>query len=141
VWGVRLVLRADRRALPPAYALVPSNENEHEPLLDLVEAGETVIADKGFWGSRLQSLGLRGDDPHGGNGGRELLQRGVADHAIALVHPRLREGRAQAAAHGRCADVCPAVAPVGVLAVELGERREAPRRPEAALEVADGRFD
>ena len=62
---MRLVLRADRRALPPAYALVPSNENEHEPLLDLVEAGETVIADKGFWGSRLQSLGLRGDDRTG----------------------------------------------------------------------------
>jgi hypothetical protein len=39
------------------------------------------------------------------------------------------------------ADVCPAIAPVGVLAVELGERREAPRRSEAALEVADGRFD
>lgn len=39
------------------------------------------------------------------------------------------------------ADVCPAIALVGVLAVELGERREAPRRPEAVLEVADGRFD
>jgi hypothetical protein len=39
------------------------------------------------------------------------------------------------------ADVCPAVAPVGILAVELGERREAPRRPEDAVEVADGRCD
>jgi hypothetical protein len=53
---VRLVLRADRRGLPPAYALVPSNENEHEPLLDLVEAGETVIADKGLWGRVYKAL-------------------------------------------------------------------------------------
>ncbi len=50
VWGVRLVLRADRRGLPLAYTLVPANEHEYEPLLDLVEAGETVIADKGLWG-------------------------------------------------------------------------------------------
>jgi hypothetical protein len=28
-------------------ALQPANEHEYEPLLDLVEAGETVIADKG----------------------------------------------------------------------------------------------
>jgi hypothetical protein len=45
---VRLVLRTDRRGLPLAYTLV--NEHEYEPLLDLVEAGETVIADKGLWG-------------------------------------------------------------------------------------------
>jgi hypothetical protein len=50
VWGVRLVLRADRRGLPLAYTLAPANEHEYEPLLDLVEAGETVIADKGLWG-------------------------------------------------------------------------------------------
>jgi hypothetical protein len=50
VWGVRLVLRADRRGLPLAYTWVPANEHEYEPLLDLVEAGETVIADKGLWG-------------------------------------------------------------------------------------------
>jgi hypothetical protein len=50
VWGVRFVLRADRRGLPLAYTLVPANEHEYEPLLDLVEAGETVIADKGLWG-------------------------------------------------------------------------------------------
>lgn len=49
VWGVRLVLRTDRRGLPLGY-LVPANEHEHEPLLDLVETGETVIADKGLWG-------------------------------------------------------------------------------------------
>jgi len=47
---VRLVLRADRRGLPLAYTLVPANEHEYEPLLDLVEPGETVIADKGLWG-------------------------------------------------------------------------------------------
>jgi hypothetical protein len=50
VWGVRLVLRADRRGLPLAYTWVPANEHEYEPLLDLVEAGETVITDKGLWG-------------------------------------------------------------------------------------------
>lgn len=50
VWGVRLVLRADRRGLPLAYTLVPANEHEYEPLLDLVDPGETVIADKGLWG-------------------------------------------------------------------------------------------
>jgi Transposase DDE domain len=50
VWGVRLVLRTDRRGLPLGYTLVPANEHEYEPLADLVEAGETVIADKGLWG-------------------------------------------------------------------------------------------
>ena len=50
VWGVRLVLRTDRRGLPLGYTLVPANEHEYEPLLDLVQKGETVIADKGLWG-------------------------------------------------------------------------------------------
>ena len=50
VWGVRLVLRTDRRGLPLAYTLVPANEHEYEPLLDLVDTDETVIADKGLWG-------------------------------------------------------------------------------------------
>lgn len=50
VWGVRFVLRTDRRGLPLAYTWVPANEHEYEPLLDLVEQGETVIADKGLWG-------------------------------------------------------------------------------------------
>ena len=50
VWGVRLVLRTDRRGLPLAYTLVPANEHEYEPLLELVDPGETVIADKGLWG-------------------------------------------------------------------------------------------
>lgn len=50
VWGIRLVLRTDWRGLPLAYTWVPANEHEYEPLLDLVEPGETVIADKGLWG-------------------------------------------------------------------------------------------
>jgi hypothetical protein len=50
VWGVRLVMRADLRGLPLTYTWVPANEHEYEPLLDLVEEGETVIADKGLWG-------------------------------------------------------------------------------------------
>lgn len=50
VWGVRLVVRADRRGLPLAYTWVPANEHEYQPLLDLIEPGETVIADKGLWG-------------------------------------------------------------------------------------------
>lgn len=50
VWGVRLVMRSDLRGLPLAYTWVPANEHEYEPLLDLVEQGETVIADKGLWG-------------------------------------------------------------------------------------------
>ncbi|MFN2471317.1 MAG: hypothetical protein ABR583_10105 [Gaiellaceae bacterium] len=50
VWGVRLVLRTDRRGLPLGYTLVPANVHEYEPLLELVEAGETVIANKGLWG-------------------------------------------------------------------------------------------
>jgi hypothetical protein len=62
VWGVRLVLRTDRRGLPLSYTLVPANEHEYEPLLDLVEQGETVIADKGLWGraynQRMESAGV-----------------------------------------------------------------------------------
>jgi IS5 family transposase len=50
VWGVRLVLRTDQRGLPLASTWVPANEHEYEPLLDQVEPGETVIADKGLWG-------------------------------------------------------------------------------------------
>ena len=46
------MLRADRRGPPLAYTWVPANEHEYEPLLDLVEAGETVIADKAV-GARL----------------------------------------------------------------------------------------
>jgi hypothetical protein len=50
VWGVRLVLRTDRRGLPLGYTLIPANEHEYGPLLDLIEGGETLIADKGLWG-------------------------------------------------------------------------------------------
>ena len=63
VWGVRLVLRTDRRGLPLGYTLVPANEHEYEPLADLLTAtpAELVIADKGFWGrgyrDRLASTG------------------------------------------------------------------------------------
>src|SRR5215211_9335156 len=32
VWGVRLVLRTDRRGLPLSYTWVPANEHEYEPL-------------------------------------------------------------------------------------------------------------
>jgi hypothetical protein len=40
------VLRADRRGLTLAYTWVPANEREYEPLLNLVESGETAIADR-----------------------------------------------------------------------------------------------
>jgi hypothetical protein len=53
VWGVRLVLRADRRGLPLSYTLVPADEHEYEPLLDLVEAGDRDRR-QGPLGSRLQ---------------------------------------------------------------------------------------
>lgn len=63
VWGVRLVLRTDRRGLPLGYTLVPANEKEYEPLLDLVDQGETVIADKGLWGraynAKMESAEVR----------------------------------------------------------------------------------
>ena len=63
VWGVRLVLRTDRRGLPLGYTLVAANEHEYEPLLELVEAGETVIADKGLWGraynQRMECIEVR----------------------------------------------------------------------------------
>ena len=45
-----MVVRADRRGLPLGYTWVPANEHEYEPLLDLVQPGETVLADKGLWG-------------------------------------------------------------------------------------------
>ena len=52
IWGVRLVLLADERGLPLGYTVVPANEQEHEPLADLLTGtpSEIVIADKGFWG-------------------------------------------------------------------------------------------
>ncbi len=64
LWGVRLVLVSDPRGLPLGYTLVPANEKEYEPLADLLTGvpAETVIADKGLWGSayrkRLASDGV-----------------------------------------------------------------------------------
>jgi hypothetical protein len=54
--GCAAVLRADRRGLPLGYTPAPGNEHEYEPLLDLIEAGETVIADKGLWGTHPRRL-------------------------------------------------------------------------------------
>jgi hypothetical protein len=87
VWGVRLVVRTDRRGLPLAYTWVPANEHEYEPLLDLVEAGETVIADKGLWGraynQRMTSTEVRLLTP--------ARERTAANHAHerALASQRL----------------------------------------------------
>ena len=39
-------LPADQRGLPLVYMLVPANEFEYDPLLDLVEFGKAVIGDK-----------------------------------------------------------------------------------------------
>jgi hypothetical protein len=53
VWGVRLVVLADRRGLPLGYTLVGANQLEYEGLRDLtsaLEAGTVIIGDKGFWG-------------------------------------------------------------------------------------------
>ena len=87
VWGVRLVLRADRRGLPLSYTFVPANEHEYGPLLDLVEPGETVIADKGLWGraynERMECVEVRLLTP--------ARERTAANHARehALASQRL----------------------------------------------------
>ena len=46
------MLLTDARGLPLGYTIVPANENEYEPLADLLTGtpAEVVIADKGFWG-------------------------------------------------------------------------------------------
>jgi hypothetical protein len=65
VYGVRLVLLTDSRGLPLGYTIVPANEKEYEPLVDLLSGttAEVVIADKGFWGRdyarRLEATGTR----------------------------------------------------------------------------------
>ncbi|HJX47192.1 MAG TPA: IS982 family transposase [Gaiellaceae bacterium] len=83
VWGVRLVMRADRRGLPLGYTLVPANEHEYEPLLDLVQAGETVIADKGLWGraynQKMESTEVRLLTPSRERNG----QNAAREHALA----------------------------------------------------------
>src|SRR6201988_4136232 len=52
VYGVRLVLLTDGRALPLGYTIVPASEKESDPLADLLTGtpGEGVMADKGLWG-------------------------------------------------------------------------------------------
>jgi IS5 family transposase len=52
VYGVRLVLLTDQRGLPLGYTIVPANEKEYEPLVDLLTGtpAAVVVADKGFWG-------------------------------------------------------------------------------------------
>ena len=51
VYGVRLVLLTDSR-LPLGYTIVPANEQEYEPLADLLTGtpAAIVVADKGLWG-------------------------------------------------------------------------------------------
>ena len=57
VWGVRLVMLSDARGLPLGYTLVAANDKEYEPLADLLTgtSAETVIGDKGFWGSAYRT--------------------------------------------------------------------------------------
>jgi len=57
VWGVRLVMLSDARGLPLGYTLVAANEKEYKPLADLLTgtSAETVIGDKGFWGSAYRT--------------------------------------------------------------------------------------
>ncbi len=52
VWGMRLVLIADRSGVPLGYDLRPANEREYEPCFQLASAhpGTVLFADKGFWG-------------------------------------------------------------------------------------------
>jgi len=65
IWGVRLLLLTDLRGLPLGYTVVPANEQEREPLADLLSGtpAEVVVADKGFWGEsyhdRLEAEGVR----------------------------------------------------------------------------------
>jgi hypothetical protein len=56
VWGVRLVLRADRRGLPLGYTPLPANEHEYEPLLDLVDAGHRHPAQHTRWPPAARAL-------------------------------------------------------------------------------------
>jgi hypothetical protein len=63
--GVRRVLLTDERGCPLGYTIVPANEKEYEPLVDLLSgtSTEVVIADKGFWGrsynERLMAQGVK----------------------------------------------------------------------------------
>ena len=46
------MLLTDARGLPLGYTIVPANEKEYEPLVDLLTgtSAEVVLADKGLWG-------------------------------------------------------------------------------------------
>ena len=53
VWGMRLVLLADRKGVPVGYDLTgPKTGQERDTVLDLAtaHAGSTLLADGGFWG-------------------------------------------------------------------------------------------
>ena len=53
VWGMRLVLLADRKGVPVGYDLVgPKTGQERDAVLDLAAAhpGSVLFADGGFWG-------------------------------------------------------------------------------------------
>jgi Transposase DDE domain len=64
VWGMRLVLLADRKGVPVGYDLVgPKTGQERDTVLDLAAAhpGSTLFADGGFWGREyLASMELIG---------------------------------------------------------------------------------
>jgi DDE family transposase len=53
IWGMRLVLLADRKGVPVGYDLVgPKTGQERDAVLELAaaHAGSTLFADGGFWG-------------------------------------------------------------------------------------------
>jgi hypothetical protein len=58
VWGMRLVLIADRKGVPVGYDLVgPKTGQERDSALELAaaQAGTVLFADKGFWGREYQA--------------------------------------------------------------------------------------
>jgi|SRR5829696_3596893 len=58
VWGMRLVLIADRKGVPVGYDLVgPKTGQERDSALDLAAAhpGSVLFADKGFWGREYEA--------------------------------------------------------------------------------------
>ena len=101
-WGVRLVLLTDERGLPLGYTIVPANEQEYEPLADLLTGtpAEIVIADKGLWGPRARR---RGDASRCPASSSTLPSRSESPakeseaSASAQPHERTRSKRARAA--------------------------------------------
>jgi hypothetical protein len=58
VWGMRLVLLADRKGVPVGYDLVgPKTGQERDAVLELAAAhpGSVLFADGGFWGREYQA--------------------------------------------------------------------------------------